>query len=133
IDLGEAQSVDRVVLFPARPVDFPDTPGFGFPERFKIEGSTEESFSEPFVIADRSAEDFPNPGDEPVEFSIDAKETRYVRVTATKLWERTNDFVFALGEMRVFSGVDLLSEGKSVSSLDTIDSGRWNRNHLVDG
>ena len=31
VDLGRAVALDEIRLIPARPTDFPDTPGFGFP------------------------------------------------------------------------------------------------------
>ena len=34
----------------------------------------------------------------------DGQKARYVRVTATRLWQRTNDYVFALAELQVDSG-----------------------------
>ena len=38
VDLGRAQRIDAVRLYPARPFDWqPDTPGFLFPLRFKVE------------------------------------------------------------------------------------------------
>ena len=36
IELPKIQSIDKIVIYPARPPDFQDTPGFGFPARFKI-------------------------------------------------------------------------------------------------
>lgn len=133
IDLGEASPIDQIVLFPARPVDFPDTPGFGFPRRFRIEGATEETFSSPVLLVDRSSEDYSNPGDVPVEFPLPPADVRYIRMTAVRLWERSNDFVFALAEARVFSGSEILSNGKAVQALDSIESGLWSTGHLVDG
>src|SRR5262249_21160707 len=37
VDLGRSLLIDEIRLIPARPTDFPDTPGFGFPARFRIE------------------------------------------------------------------------------------------------
>src|SRR5262249_10239721 len=34
VDWHRSVALDEVRLIPARPVDFPDTPGFGFPPRF---------------------------------------------------------------------------------------------------
>jgi hypothetical protein len=46
VDLGGVLPLDEVRLAPARPVDFADTIGFGFPVRFKVEASADESFSQ---------------------------------------------------------------------------------------
>ena len=106
VDLGESKPIEAIRLVPARPVDFPDTPGFGFPVRFKIEVGDDVDFGEAITVADHTKGDFKNPGDDAylVETESTIRTTgRYVRITATKLWPRTNDFVFALGEMQVIS------------------------------
>jgi alpha-L-rhamnosidase len=47
IDLGEDRKIDAVQLDPARPYDYPpDTPGFLFPIRFKIEVAQQADFSD---------------------------------------------------------------------------------------
>ncbi len=54
-------------------------------------------------------------------------------MTATRLWKRLNDYVFALGELEVISnGVNRALRAK-VTALDSIEAGRWSRTNLVDG
>src|SRR5262249_40639938 len=36
VDLGKPTEIAAIRLLPARPTDFPDSPGFGFPLRYKI-------------------------------------------------------------------------------------------------
>jgi len=48
---------------------------------------------------------------------------RYVRVTATKLWERAENFTFALAELQVYSGERNVALDRPVSFLDTYESG----------
>jgi hypothetical protein len=130
IDLGSELPIDEVVLIPARPTDFKDTPGFGFPVRFQVELSTPTTKS---TISDQTATDFPNPGNTPYVAHGKGKATRYVRITATRLWKRTDDYVFALGEVHIISrGVDVAA-GKTVTALDTIEAGRWSTRFLNDG
>jgi hypothetical protein len=134
LDLGTSQRFDAVWLWPARPIDFPDTPGFGFPVRFKLEASDDPSFTrEVTILSDHTAADVFNPGDTP--FIVDCKPVtaRYVRLTATRLWKRTGDYVLALGEMQVRAGRTLLSGKATVTALDSIEVGRWAKRHLVDG
>jgi len=136
VDLGRSVSIDEVRLVPARPTDFPDTPGFGFPLRFKVELSEDADFSRAQLLADHMREDFKNPGDVAVTFAGDARlasKARYIRVTATKLWERTRDYVFALGELQVLSEGTNIARGATVTALDSIESGRWSKKNLVDG
>jgi hypothetical protein len=58
---------------------------------------------------------------------------RYIRVTAMKLWERTRDYVFALGELQAFANGTNVARGATVTALDSIESGRWAKRNLVDG
>ncbi|MBI3824316.1 MAG: DUF1549 domain-containing protein [Planctomycetes bacterium] len=132
IDLGKQTEITAVRLLPARPTDFPDTPGFGFPLRYKITVSNDENFAKLETLVDHTQADAVNPEDEPISFAA-GKSARYVRVTATKLWKRTNDYVFALAEMQVYGKEDKnIALGAKVTALDSIEAGRWSTKHLVD-
>ena len=133
VDLGQSVPLDEVRLIPARPVDFPDTPGFGFPVRFRVEVSDNVEFTSAETITSQTAADWKNPGDKPVSFPAQGKQARFVRVTATKLWERTSDYVFALAEMEVLAGGTNAALGATVTALDSIEAGSWSRKFLVDG
>jgi hypothetical protein len=133
VDLGKSVPLDVVRLVPARPTDFRDAPGFGFPLRFRVEASDEPTFKEPVVLADHAATDFPNPGDRPFVVRPEGKKARYVRVMALRLWQRTNDYVFALAELEVESDGKNVARSAAVTSLDSIEAGRWSRKYLVDG
>src|SRR5207244_500225 len=58
---------------------------------------------------------------------------RYIRITATRLWQRSNDYVFALSEMQVESQGKNIAVVTKVTALDSIEAGRWSKKHLVDG
>jgi hypothetical protein len=132
VDLGKTMPLDAVRLIPARPTDFADKPGFGFPLRYKVTLSDDENFTQARVLADHTREDVANPGDQPVTFAAAGMLARYVRVTAQKLWERSNDFVFALGELQAYSDGKNVAFGAKVTALDSIEAGRWSARHLVD-
>ncbi|HVU86644.1 MAG TPA: DUF1553 domain-containing protein, partial [Pirellulales bacterium] len=132
VDLGQAVAIDLVRLIPARPTDFRDTPGFGFPARFRVAISNDPTFAAQDVIADHSGEDFPNPGQRPFSVTPQGVTGRYLRVTAEKLWPRSNDFVFALAELQVESAGRNVAAGAAVTALDTIEAGRWSTKNLVD-
>lgn len=111
--------------------------GFGFPLRYRIEASDDESFKTGVtILADFTEADVPNPGTSPQSLTItNGLKARFVRVTATKLAPRKNDFIFALAELSV-----LTPDGKNaalnkrVTSLDSIQAPvRWQRQNLVDG
>src|SRR4029077_8753655 len=89
VGLGRALPQDEIRLIPARPVDFPDTPGFGFPLRFRVEVSDDPAFAAAQTVCDHTKADFKKVLDEPISFSAAGKTGQFVRVTVTRLWERT--------------------------------------------
>ncbi len=107
--------------------------GFGFPVRFQVAVDSEEE--DMAIVYDRRHADFVNPGLEPIVIDLGDRKIRRVRVTATKLAHRKNDYIFALGEVRVLDveGKNL-AKGKPVTSLDSIEAPvRWARRNLTDG
>jgi hypothetical protein len=149
VDLGRSVALDEIRLVPARPTDFPDTPGFGFPLRFKVEIAEDAQFTNAQVIADHTGTDYKNPGDAPIILSLalseeeeragvrgpsnSARLVRFIRITATRLWARTADYVFALGELQAFAAGTNAARGAHVTALDSIEVGRWGKKKLVDG
>lgn len=126
VDLGSKQRLDEIRLIPAHPRDYPDRFGFGFPRRFKIEADGQTTF-------DSTNADFPNPGDTPLAIPTPGLQARNIRITATQLWERSGDFVFALAELQAFAGGKNLALGSSVASSDETTTAAWKSEHLVDG
>lgn len=110
--------------------------GFGFPKRFRIEASNDLTFKNGIkIIADKSQSDYPFPGVLPQSFAGNSNEKfRFIRITATQLAERKNDYIFALAELRVLdSKGNNVALGKTVTSLDSIQAPvRWRRSNLVD-
>jgi hypothetical protein len=133
VDLGAELPVDEVRLIPARPTDFPDTPGFGFPARFRVELSNDPQFARSETIVEDVGPDHENASDDPYVVRPAGQRARYVRVSASRLWKRTGDYVFALAELEVLSRGKNIALGKPVSALDSIEAGRWSKGALVDG
>ena len=133
VDLGKTFKLDEVRLVPARPSDFLERAGFGFPLRFRVEISTNADFESNVVVFQTPTEDFTNPGGNIVGFPVAGVEGRYVRVTATKLWQRYQDFVFALAELEVVCGGKNVALDSSVKSLDETRTLAWSPEFLVDG
>ena len=105
VDLGSERSMDAIALVPAHvAVGEYSGQGYGFPRRFRVELADDDSFALSRAVADFTQEDFPNPGDQPLLIEVAGERARYVRVTATKLWQRGNAAVLALGELIVMSG-----------------------------
>ncbi len=136
VDLGRPVALDRVVLAGVWD-DFNGIgAGFGFPPRFRVEASDDPAFGgTPRVIVARDLVDAPNPGTEPQAFPALGITARYIRVTATKLAPRKNDFIFALAELQAFDTTGRNAAlGATVTSADSIEApARWARKNLTDG
>jgi alpha-L-rhamnosidase len=136
IDLGQPTEFDAVKLFPSWPRNWqPDTPGFGFPVRYRLEASDDAGFSKPVLLADRTTEDQPNPGQSPVEIKLSPVKARYVRLTVTRLYTRSDGKnLFALAEMQVVdSQGGNLALGKPVTATDSIEDSGWSTRYLTGG
>lgn len=135
VDLGKSISLDQVVLVPSHVVyGGHKGPGFGFPPRFKVELSDDPQFATAVCLADETQADYPHPGDVPYCIDATGKSGRYLRVTATKLWKRTSDWIFALSELMALAGTQNVAAGAAVSSLDSIEAPPgWAMKNLVDG
>jgi mono/diheme cytochrome c family protein len=136
VDLGISAVLDRVVLWGCHD-DFNHIgAGFGFPVRFKIEVSDDPEFKANVVlVADHTAADVPNPGISSRNFPANGAKGRYVRVTATKLAMRQNDYNFCLAELEAFDTTGKnLAAGAAVTALDSIEAPvRWRKSNLTDG
>jgi hypothetical protein len=160
IDLGRVLEISRIVLHPSHD-DFDGIgAGFGFPLRFRIEssigpdafsgrsdstqasiGTVEQTSSGPqnrsvtgtHLLIDHAA-DVPNTGLTPYQFECNVK-ARFIRVTATRLAERKNDYIFALAELVVHDrDGQVVSTGAHVTALDSIEAPvRWGKQNLTDG
>ena len=134
VDLGQSIEISRIVLRPCWD-DFNGIgAGFGFPRQFRIESSDDPDFQKDVHTIARIDQDLPNPGLTPQNFSSPSMKGRFVRVTATKLAPRQNDYIFALAELQIYD-----EEGRnraekcSVASLDSIEAPpRWQRANLTD-
>ncbi len=136
VDLGTSMKLDKIVLRGCNDDFNMIGPGFGFPVRFKVELSDDPAFAKGNVLLeDRSAKDVLNPGTTSVSVPANGKAGRFLRITATKLAPRMNDFIFALAELEAFDveGKNVAS-GKAVTALDSIEApSRWRKSNLTDG
>ncbi len=136
VDLGRSVPVAKIILRPCHD-DFNDIgAGFGFPARYRVEAGDDPAFKTGgTVVADRTAADVPNPGTAAQTVAAGGVKARYVRMTATRLAPRLNDFIFALAELEVLGpdGTNLAA-GAKVTALDSIEAPpRWRKANLVDG
>jgi len=135
LDLGQEADLREIVVAPCHD-DFNGIgAGFGFPPRFRVETSNDPGFTVGVTaVAAHDTADVAPPGTMPQRFPTTAK-GRYVRITATKLASRKNDFIFALAEVQVTAADGTnVATGAVVTSLDSIEAPpRWQRKNLVDG
>lgn len=134
LDLGRAQRFDAIRLFPARPYDWqPDTPGFLFPARFRVEAAETANFAEGRVLVDRTQAEEPNPGTNAPLYRFAPLTARFLRLAVTQLRQReTTNFGLALAEWQVLEQGRNLAKGAQVSALDSIETGGWSKSNLVD-
>src|SRR5262249_786482 len=110
--------------------------GFGFPPRFTVSLSDDAEFKQGVtVMGGRADEDLPNPHLQPQSFDARGRAARYIRVTATKLAPRQNDYIFALAALEALTlNGRHPALGAAVTALDSIEApARWQRNNLTDG
>jgi len=137
VDLEVPQKLATIRLIPAFDRFGGIGAGFGFPIRYRVEVSQDKDFKENVhILFDGTTEDIHNPGKRDAVFSVDGEEIGSIRVTATKLAARTNDYIFALGEIEAFTAADHqnVALGAVVSASDSIEQGpRWGMKNVVDG
>ncbi len=136
VDLGSVRVAERIEYMPAHDDYNGIGAGFGFPVRYRIEISADETFESGAVtVANYTDEDVTNPLNNRQRVLLNGKPLRFVRITATKLAPRSNDYIFALAEVRVLDEQgENVAQATSVSALDSIESGdRWSTKNLVDG
>jgi hypothetical protein len=136
VDLGEPRAIEDLIYVACHDTFNNIGAGFGFPVRYRIEVSNDERFEAGVrVVVDHTAADVPNPGVTPQTARVGGDPIRYIRVTATKLATRQNDYIFALAElMAIDKDGKNLAVGTVVNSIDSIEAPvRWTRKNLVDG
>jgi signal transduction histidine kinase len=138
VDLRREEPLDAVVLVPAasdsgRAI----VPGYGFPARFRVEISESADQAGRTVIAGDTPTDFANPGTLPVYLPCAGKRARFVRITATRLYQDGGRALFALGEIIVLQGKRNIAAGLGRSDFTSSRTMGalpvWGLSNLVDG
>lgn len=109
-DLGRPWAIDRIVAIPVHIPNLGEQgEGYGFPLRFKIEVADNPEMLGAATVVDRTVEDVVNPGRFPMIFHIDPEEGRYVRFTSTRHVPVDGGFMWAMEELLLLSGNNVLS------------------------
>jgi hypothetical protein len=135
LDFPEPVAIDAIGLVPAFEIyGGHNGPAFGFPIRFKIEISDDAEFKTATIIRDETRANFPGPGNAVVMADAAGARAKHIRITATKLWKRTDDWIFALGEAWVISNGTNIAAQATVRALDSIEAApAWAKSNLIDG
>ena len=138
VDLGREIEIAKIIIRPCHDEFAGIGAGFGFPVRFKVDAALRDgdlSKSGSVTLGDETSSDFPNPGLAAYTIEVDLTKTRFVRITATKLFERKNDFILAVSELQIFDGKgNNVALNAKVTSADSIQAPvRWARKNLTDG
>lgn len=136
-DLGSPQYVQAISLQPCYD-DFNSIgAGFGFPVRYRLELSSDPRFENDLVtLADFTQADAINPGLTAMRINCPpGSKGQYLRITATKLAARKDDFIFALSEVQILNtALKNIAPAAKVTALDSIEAPiRWRLTNLVDG
>ena len=132
VDLGREAEVHSIVLRPCHDEYAGIGDRFGFPSEFRVEGRRNPDASK--VVFSHSATDAGG-GLLPWQIRCSNERMRFIRVTATKLALRKEDYIFALAELQVFdkTGTNLALD-TDVAALDSIEAPvRWRNQNLTDG
>lgn len=129
----QPREIEDVRLFPMQWEGYPHWLGFGFPVRFKVEISDDAAFTHAVCIGDFTQSDCPNPGMNPVVVPAKDARVRFVRITATKLWERFTDHALALSEVQIFSGGHNIAPEAKLDAPPAYPAKEWKTAFLVDG
>ncbi len=97
VKLAETKVLASVILQPCHDEFAGIGAGFGFPLRFKIEAADDDANWT--TLVDQTDHDFPNPGLAAPRWEFANISASRIRVTATKLAERQNDYILALAEL----------------------------------
>ena len=136
ITLPQTTELDEITLVPMRRPEVPNWFAYGFPVRFKVETATELDFRDTKLIHEHLNRTLPSPGQNMMPFPINKTPVRCIRVTATRLWERNDDFVFALSEVMAFKDGKNLALNARVTASDTLEgpeAAQFSPQALTDG
>lgn len=131
LDLGELHPLQQVRIHGVHARIGADIPGYSFPTRLRVEASPSPDFVP--AVALLAADDFSNPGNNPVTLPADGVEARYVRVVALDA-APPQSRRFGLSEIEVYAGNQNVARTSSVSALRDAQLDRdWPVSLLIDG
>ena len=131
--LPRTVELDEITLVPMPRGDLPTWGAYGFPERFRLEVSASEDFSDPVTIADFQNRPFTTPSANLVSFTLRKQPVRAIRLTPSSLWQRSGDFLLALSEIIAFAGGENVALHAKAFASDQLDDASYSLAALTDG
>lgn len=132
VDLGRSWPLETIRLVPCYRPGFQSQNQYGFPSRYFLEVSDDPGFAESTRLVDFTKESMRIPGQNLREFEAGGVTARYLRMTATNLRNRNEDFVFAMAEVQAYSGGLNRALGAEVIA-ESLEEPGWSRAALTDG
>lgn len=133
VDLGRSWPLDLVRFVPCYRPGFQSQNQYGYPSRYFVEVSENSDFSQSRRIGDFTDAPRPIPGQNLTEFPAGGTAARYLRMTATHLRSRNEDFAFAMAEVQAYSGGENRALDAKVIAAESLDEPGWSRAALTDG
>jgi hypothetical protein len=140
VDLGREAVLQEIILHPCHD-DFADIgAGFGFPRQLIVtcragRGDTSITLTPAAATQQQDGAALSQHSLTALRFPCGPQPVRFIRVTATELAERKNDYIFALAELQaVDPDGNNLAKHAAVQALDSIQAPpRWSTRNLTDG
>ena len=159
LDLKQSYEIDEIRLIPAWPIDRADIPGWGIPDRFRIDLADNPEFKDSIPYCDFSQVDVRHGVNHALVLPAELREdfsrghlaptagvreyfpskrvtARYVRMTVTRLDRRESPSYLALAEFQVWSQGTNVALGSQVQASDAVGpefGSRWAPKFLTDG
>lgn len=134
LELPEVVDLDEVRLVPVRRKDVPLWFDYGFPSAYRVECSMESGFRDSTLLAEMKDRLQPTPGMNLVCIPARKAKARFIRITASRLWEGRDQYLFALAEVQVLAHGENVAPRGSFTASDSLEGdGRWSLRALADG
>ena len=133
VDLGKAFNLDEIQLAPVWKPGVPGSFNLGFPSRYGVVITEDETFKEQELVFDGTTKNLDLPGQNLQCILLDGQPVRYISVVGTRLRESAGEYLFALGEIRAYEGGRQVALGAKVISRDSIEGDGWSKEALTDG
>ncbi|VGO16407.1 Sensor histidine kinase LiaS [Pontiella desulfatans] len=132
LDLGEAQQIGRVQLWPAEAPMGMAIPHFGFPGKVRVELSDDPEFNNVILVEESTLHEHLNK-DNLLNIITQGKKVRYLRLTLNDFPSYKGKTIMGLGEVRVSEFDDVWSINCAVTATGMPEGSIAQLPRLVDG